>query len=249
MQFILKIRAHVLTHNRKIRIDFSATESMVVCGTLRFFAELNLIKKEKRSLNLIACTYPKNNRVAQVLQHLGILKMLNCNCSITPDRDDVINWKNRPIHSNGEHSMLIDMNGDGLLDRVFDRNPTNDQQGLYVYLNTGHSFDSGKQWQTNLGGDLNWKNHPIHSYGYNGKHSMLIDMNGDSLPDRVFDRNPANDQQGFYVYLNTGHGFDSGKQWQSDLGHWKNHPTHENGENSIKPSPFISISIEYSPLL
>jgi hypothetical protein len=33
--------------------------------------------------------------------------------------------------------------------------------------------------------------------------SMLIDINGDSLPDRVFDRNPANDQQGFYVYLNT----------------------------------------------
>jgi hypothetical protein len=31
---------------------------------------------------------------------------------------------------------------------LFDRNPTNDQQGLYVYLNTGHSFDSGKQWQT-----------------------------------------------------------------------------------------------------
>lgn len=93
MSFILKIRAHVLTHNRKIRIDFSITESMVVCGTLRFFAELNLIKKEKGSLNLITCTYPKNNRVAQVLQHLGILKMLNRNCSITPDRDDVINWK------------------------------------------------------------------------------------------------------------------------------------------------------------
>jgi hypothetical protein len=95
----------------------------------------------------------------------------------------VFPMKNRPTHSNGKHSMLIDMNGDGLLDRVFDKNPTNDQQGLYVYLNTGHSFDSGKQWQTNLGGDLNWKNHPIHSYGYNGKHSMLIDMNGDSLID------------------------------------------------------------------
>lgn len=93
MSFIFKIRTHVLTHNRKIRIDFSVTESMVVCGTLRFFAELNLIKKEKGSLNLITCTYPKNNRVAQVLQHLGIFKMLNLNCSITPDRDDVINWK------------------------------------------------------------------------------------------------------------------------------------------------------------
>jgi hypothetical protein len=30
----------------------------------------------------------------------------------------------------------------------------------------------------------------------------------------VFDRNPSNDQPGFYVFLNTGNGFDSGKQWQ-----------------------------------
>jgi hypothetical protein len=65
---------------------------------------------------------------------------------------------------------------------------------FYVYLNTGHGFDSGKQWQSDLGGNQNWKNHPTHE---NGEHSMLIDINGDSLPDRVFDRNPANDQQGF----------------------------------------------------
>jgi hypothetical protein len=32
---------------------------------------------------------------------------------------------------------------------------------------------------------------------------MLIDINGDSLPDRVFDRNPANDQKGFYPLLAT----------------------------------------------
>ncbi|VVM20103.1 hypothetical protein BSPWISOXPB_1925 [uncultured Gammaproteobacteria bacterium] len=29
--------------------------------------------------------------------------------------------------------MLIDINGDGLLDRVFDRNPKTDQQGFFVY--------------------------------------------------------------------------------------------------------------------
>ncbi|VVM23423.1 hypothetical protein BSPWISOXPB_8814 [uncultured Gammaproteobacteria bacterium] len=29
--------------------------------------------------------------------------------------------KNRPTHENGERSMLIDINGDGLLDRVFDK--------------------------------------------------------------------------------------------------------------------------------
>jgi hypothetical protein len=42
----------------------------------------------------------------------------------------------------------------------------------------------------------------------------------------------------FYVYLNTGNGFDSGKQWQSDFGigdsgNWKNLLTHENGEHSM----------------
>jgi hypothetical protein len=34
---------------------------------------------------------------------------------------------------NGEYSMLIDINGDGLLDRVFDRNPKNEQPGLYAF--------------------------------------------------------------------------------------------------------------------
>ncbi|VVM27929.1 hypothetical protein BSPWISOXPB_8847 [uncultured Gammaproteobacteria bacterium] len=51
---------------------------------------------------------------------------------------------------------------------------------------------------SNLGGDYNWKNHPTH---INGKYSMLIDINGDGLPDRVFDRNPKTDQQGFLSIL------------------------------------------------
>jgi hypothetical protein len=47
----------------------------------------------------------------------------------------------------------------------------------------------------------------------------LIDINGDGLPDRVFDRNPeVDDQPGLFVYLNTGNGFDNGKQWQANLG-------------------------------
>jgi hypothetical protein len=70
-----------------------------------------------------------------------------------------------------------------LPDRVFDRNPKNEQPGFYVYLNTGHGFDSGKQWQSNLGGSQNWKNRPTHS---NGEHSMLIDMNGDGLLDHLY---------------------------------------------------------------
>jgi hypothetical protein len=71
-------------------------------------------------------------------------------------------------------------------------------------------LDNGKQWQANLGD--NWKNRPTNA---NGENSMLIDINGDGLPDRVFDRNPKTEQKGFFVYLNTGNGFDNGKQWQS----------------------------------
>jgi hypothetical protein len=41
-----------------------------------------------------------------------------------------------------------------------------------LYGNTGDGFDSGKQWQSNLGGDENWKNRPTHE---NGERSMLID--------------------------------------------------------------------------
>jgi hypothetical protein len=32
------------------------------------------------------------------------------------------------------------------------------------------------------------------------------------------DRNPKTNQTGLFVYLNTGNGFDNGKQWQSNLG-------------------------------
>jgi hypothetical protein len=52
------------------------------------------------------------------------VSLLDCKCG---------NWKNLLTHENGEHSMLIDINGDGLPDRVFDRNPKNEQPGLYAF--------------------------------------------------------------------------------------------------------------------
>jgi hypothetical protein len=80
---------------------------------------------------------------------------------------------------------------------------------------------------------------------------MLIDMNGVRLPLLatikavtcikidikpwlfIFWISVKYSIRGFYVYLNTGNGFDSGKQWQSDFGigdsgNWKNLLTHEN---------------------
>ncbi|VVM19210.1 hypothetical protein BSPWISOXPB_8556 [uncultured Gammaproteobacteria bacterium] len=105
---------------------------------------------------------------------------------------------------------------------MFDRNPSNHQPGFYVFLNTGNGFDSGKQWQSNLGGDENWKNRTTYK---NGEHSKLIDLNGDGLPDRVFDHNPeADDQPGFFVYLNTG-----------DVLTWQTMASNLGGEELEKP--------------
>ena len=136
-------------------------------------------------------------------------------------------WNRPEYGTGGEYSMLLDINGDGLPDRVFDRNPSGERQGFYVMLNNGNGFDSGRHWLDDLGDD--WKNRPSHyASNNNGSHSMLMDMNGDGLPDRVFDRNPYNNQWGLYVMLNTGDGFGSGSQWQSDLGDdWKNYPRHD----------------------
>jgi hypothetical protein len=114
----------------------------------------------------------------------------------------------------------------------------------------------GKQWQSDLGGNgnWNWKNRPISNstrittvrltpfgwrFGPSSIHSRtsrLIDINGDGLPDRVFARNPSNEQPGFYVFLNTGPG------WSSASGLWSN-------TRSGKPSPLRSISLECSPFL
>ena len=138
-------------------------------------------------------------------------------------------WKTRPSHKSGEHTMLMDMNGDGLPDKVFDRSPYTETRGLYVMLNTGNGFDKGKFWINSFGAE--WKTRPSHK---SGQHTMLIDMNGDGLPDKIFDRNPNNESRGFYVMLNTGNGFDKGKFWINSFGaEWKTRPVHEGGEHTM----------------
>jgi hypothetical protein len=93
IEFLNTLRDTVLVRKKAVRIDFSETKRMVVCGTLLFYSELCRIKQELNSLDLISCIRPKDEIVAQVLQHLGIFKMLNCQSLVTPERTDVINWK------------------------------------------------------------------------------------------------------------------------------------------------------------
>jgi hypothetical protein len=83
---------------------------------------------------------------------------------------------------------------------------------LLCHCLPGNGFDSGKQWQSNLGGDENWKNRTTYK---NGEHSMLIDFIEGGCAHRVLHSFPARGPKELFVYLNTGDGFDNGKQWQS----------------------------------
>ena len=93
IEFISLLRDTVLVRKMPVRIDFSQTKRMVVCGTLLFYSELCRINQELNSLDLLSCTPPKDETVAQVLEHLGIFAMLGCRNSVKPERTDVINWK------------------------------------------------------------------------------------------------------------------------------------------------------------
>ena len=93
VEFLSILRDLVLNQKRAVKIDFSETKRMVVCGTLLFYSELCRIKRELNSLDLISCIPPQDETVAQVLQHLGIFKMLRYSSSVTPERTDVINWR------------------------------------------------------------------------------------------------------------------------------------------------------------
>jgi len=111
----------------------------------------------------------------------------------------------------GTYTHLIDMNGDGLPDRVVFNKDCTPPYGTNcpwtVYFNIGKGFDQGVSWSNPSA----W--HPVEgNYIQNtstiklGTYTDVIDMNGDGLPDRVvFDKEDPYDT--WTVYFNNGSGF------------------------------------------
>jgi len=136
--------------------------------------------------------------------------------------DDI--WGNyiRNIERKDTYTDVIDMNGDGLPDRVvYDKdyvyNSQNPQPAYWeVYLNTGSEFQTPpiswrnpSPWSDTLGNLI--RNSDSH-----GTFTDVIDMNGDGYPDRVvYDRiAPYIPPNSFWtVYFNNGSGFDDGVPW------------------------------------
>ena len=139
---------------------------------------------------------------------------------------------NNPIHADSGHtySQLMDMNGDGLPDKVAHKNWETGAAGFYVGLNNGAGFDAPQNWITSFVSGETWQNNPIHTDS-GQTHSQLTDMNGDGLPDKVAHKNWETGADGFYVGLNNGHGFGLPCQWRSPLGPTSNYSVCSNTED------------------
>jgi len=112
---------------------------------------------------------------------------------------------------NHDYSIFMDMNADGLVDRVDHQDYSTGDYGLWVSLNDGTEFGAKSKW---LDMPYQYQNYPKWGYG-SSVYSALMDMNGDGLPDRVNHKNIATGVFGIWVALNTGSGFVPFSQWMS----------------------------------
>lgn len=124
--------------------------------------------------------------------------------------------QNRPQWTNSDGSvlsLLIDMNGDGLLDRALHKNFDLNEEGLWVVINNGNGFNAPELWFEDNGDSST--NYPI-LRGSQGTFNTLLDMDGDNLPDRVGYYNYQTNEDGLWVWRNNGTGFDEGELWENN---------------------------------
>jgi RHS repeat-associated protein len=150
----------------------------------------------------------------------------------------------RNTDSNGVSTNVIDMNGDGLPDRVvYNRSCAYPYTNCpwKVYFNNGTGFNAGVDWPNPSA----W--HPtdgnnIQNSNTNGAYTDVIDMNGDGLPDRiVYNRSCAYPYTNcpWKVYFNNGTGFGAGVDWPNPSA-W--HPTDGNNiQNSNTNGAFTDV--------
>lgn len=109
---------------------------------------------------------------------------------------------------------LIDMNGDGLPDRITMQHPVTGILGSWVALNHGSGFDAFTLWAPD-GNDDSYAN-ALNATEWNrdwGTKARMLDMNGDGLPDKVMGVHPDDNSAGVWVMLNNGAGFETPVDW------------------------------------
>jgi RHS repeat-associated protein len=142
---------------------------------------------------------------------------------------------------------MIDLNGDGLVDRVM-RRASPPYTNFMVQFNTGDGFSVQQSWgpvngQGTLESDPVWRS-PYASFDY-GMQVALRDVNGDGLPDRVM-RKRTYPYNYFKIQLNTGSGFAETMQtMQLDDPNNGEYPQGNgisaNAPGDPLPNPFVSV--------
>ncbi len=105
-------------------------------------------------------------------------------------------------------NMLIDINGDGFIDRVLQ---TGNSSVWKVQFNNGKGFEPAEDWGGVDGLSTSGLEYLRYSEDYKTKLD-LMDINADGLPDRVMQTSGSNNY--FMVQINTGTGFASPIRWE-----------------------------------
>lgn len=101
-RFIEKIRDAYRTPGRALCIDFSRTDVVVAGAMLLFYAELSQLRS-MFARKAIRCIPPRNPKMREVLQHLGIFQMLGYRSDVVPQARDVVTWrKASALDANGQ---------------------------------------------------------------------------------------------------------------------------------------------------
>ena len=103
--------------------------------------------------------------------------------------------------------MLADINGDGLPDRIVQRDGAT--SSWEVQYNTGTGFASVENWAINRNGSNEYA-YPTNSDTSAHQICMLMDINADGLPDRVWQ---SSADTTYSVQLNTGSSFGTTTSW------------------------------------
>ncbi|MCP4993428.1 MAG: hypothetical protein GY934_06540, partial [Gammaproteobacteria bacterium] len=142
----------------------------------------------------------------------GIWVALNTGSGFEP----LVRWEYTATHSSqnipewGNYSQFLDINGDGLPDRVNHHNYTTGEPGIWVALNNGSGFDSLERWEYTATHNNQYRP----QWGTTTVYSQFLDINGDGLPDRVNHHNYTTGESGLWVALNTGSGFEPLVRWE-----------------------------------
>ncbi|UZE14768.1 hypothetical protein [Pseudomonas sp. B21-053] len=92
LQFFYRIRTQINQGCRRVWIDFTETRKLASGGTLLLCAELTRLIENVQGLK-IRSSLPKSNKASQVMQQVGLSRLLNTKNKTKCLDGDVVNWR------------------------------------------------------------------------------------------------------------------------------------------------------------